>query len=292
MTWLKGWIGRSVEFTGGLTRRHAGKLIILTFHRVRPGGEDQQTRAMRILDVRTSDFRRLLAWMRKRYEPVALGDWLSRHVAPAKPSFAITFDDGWADNYQNAYPVLQELGLPATIFLSTAAVDERQPFWWQRPGLTDAEIEQMKERQVPWVDALQSGHLDLRKEHDEDFLRWEHIQEMAKGGRITFGLHGHRHALMDRLTRDEALEDIRRCHELLVQHVPDGWIPVLAWPNGNARFDIILEMKSLGLQAALGTQSGAATTPSHSRWNLPRVNVDRNVSRHSSLWPWMLMRAR
>ncbi len=84
---------------------------------------------MRILDAAVPDFRRILVWMRERYAPVALGDWIGQGTPPSRPSFAVTFDDGWADNYEHAFPVLRELNIPATIFLATGAVEDRTPFW-------------------------------------------------------------------------------------------------------------------------------------------------------------------
>ena len=43
---------------------------------------------------------------------------------------AITFDDGYLDNYENALPLLELSGLPATLFLVTGHVDRAEPFWW------------------------------------------------------------------------------------------------------------------------------------------------------------------
>ncbi|HPC58499.1 MAG TPA: polysaccharide deacetylase family protein, partial [Kiritimatiellia bacterium] len=112
-TWLKTAAARAYAATGGLRRRHKGRLVILTFHRIRPDGEPAAGRPMRSLEVSVSDFRRMLTWMRNRYRPLALADWLEGGAPPECASFAVTFDDGWADNFDVAFPVLRELGIPA-----------------------------------------------------------------------------------------------------------------------------------------------------------------------------------
>jgi peptidoglycan/xylan/chitin deacetylase (PgdA/CDA1 family) len=291
-TLLKSGLAYAYAAAGGLRRLHAGRTVILTFHRVRPGGVEPHRRAMRILDAAVPDFRRILAWMRDRYEPVALGDWVRRRSPPARASFAVTFDDGWADNYEHAFPVLRELGIPATIFLATGAVEDRTPFWWQMPGLTDTEIERLKMRAHPGIEARLAGLPELRKAHAGDFLTWDQVREMGRSGLVTFGPHGHRHALMDLLSREEAVEDIRKCWGLLKDRAPGALVPVFAWPNGNARDDLGADLDSLGLLAALGTGLGAAATADQARWNLPRNNVDRSVAATPGLLPWLLMRAR
>lgn len=283
-TALKSLLGWAWAATGGPVRLHAGRLAVLTFHRVRPDGEDCAGRPMRNLDVDVSDFRRILAWMKERYEPVRLADWLAAGRAPARPSFAATFDDGWEDNRRWAYPVLEELGIPATIFLSTGAVDERQPFWWQHAGLTDREIEKAKDKPPVALGEPRAA---------EDFLTWEQAREMAAGGLVQFGAHGHRHELLTNLTKDEAAADARKCWDLMRARLPaESLVPALAWPNGNAREDMGDELESMGLRAAFGTGRGAAGKPGEARWNLPRNNVDRGVAGNAGLLPWLLMRAR
>jgi len=291
-TFLKASLARAYAASGGLRRLHAGRLVILTFHRVRPGGEEPATRAMRSLDVAVPDFRRILSRMREDYEPVALGDWAARASPPARASFAVTFDDGWADNHEHAFPVLRELGIPATIFLATGAVEDRTPFWWQLPGLSDGEIEILKRRPHSWIEARLAEHPEFRKVHAADFLTWEQIREMGRSGLVAFGPHGHRHALLTSLPREEAVEDVRHCWSLLRDRVPEALTPVLAWPNGDARDDLAADLEAMGLRAAVGTGRGAATTAGEARWNLPRNNVDRHLARHPGLWPWLLMRAR
>lgn len=291
-TLLKSVVARSVAASGGLRRLHAGRLVLLTFHRIRPDQEEAPLRPMRNLEVAVSDFRNLLLWMRERYAPVALGDWMADDSPPARASFAVTFDDGWADNFTQAYPVLRELGIPASVFLATGAVEERIPFWWQNPGLSDEEIEALKDQPQEELEARAAADTILRQAHTDDFLTWNQIREMAGSGLVTFGPHGHRHALMTSLSREEALEDIRECWDLLRREVPVALLPVLAWPNGNVRDDLTADLEAMGLLAGVSTRPGAVARVSENRWALPRNNVDRQASQKPGLWPWLLMRAR
>jgi peptidoglycan/xylan/chitin deacetylase (PgdA/CDA1 family) len=290
-TFLKASLARAVAASGGLRRLHAGRLVVLTFHRVRPDGEPDGKRPMRNLEVTVSDFRRLLAGMRARYEPLALGEWIARDEPPACASFAVTFDDGWADNFEQALPVLRELGIPATIFLATGAVEDRLPFWWQLPGLSDAEIERLKNQPQDQLEARVAADPVVRQAHAADFLSWDSIREMGRSGLVTFGPHGHRHALMTTLSREEVVADLQHCWGLLQRNIPDATVPVLAWPNGNAREDLAADLETMGLRAAVGTGPGAAATAAEARWNLPRNNVDRAIAREPGLLPWLLLRA-
>lgn len=54
----------------------------------------------------------------------------------------ITFDDGWVDNYANAYPILKSLGLMATFFVVTGHVDDKQYMSW--PQLREMAEEGMR----------------------------------------------------------------------------------------------------------------------------------------------------
>ncbi|MFC1843888.1 polysaccharide deacetylase family protein [Thermodesulfobacteriota bacterium] len=55
-------------------------------------------------------------------------DW----SAVKKPAVAITFDDGYADNVLEALPILKEVGVPATFFISTGNIGTDNEFWWNR----------------------------------------------------------------------------------------------------------------------------------------------------------------
>jgi len=61
-----------------------------------------------------------------------LGDWLDGDDQDGKPPCAITFDDGWEDNYHVAFPILQRYRAPATVFLVTGAVGSVGRLGWDQ----------------------------------------------------------------------------------------------------------------------------------------------------------------
>jgi len=66
--------------------------------------------------------------------PPATLEQIASGSAP-KNAFAVTFDDGYADNLQLALPILEAAGVPATFFISTTHVRDGSPFWWDELAL-------------------------------------------------------------------------------------------------------------------------------------------------------------
>ena len=60
-----------------------------------------------------------IRYLRAHYDVVPLEDLIS---TGSDNACAITFDDGWRDNYVTAFPILRAHGVPATIFLATNLV--------------------------------------------------------------------------------------------------------------------------------------------------------------------------
>ena len=278
--------------------RKGGGLLVLTFHRVRPGGgEAEAGRPMKNLEVEPRDFRGLMEWMMRKWTPTSPDEWAAmggeaeeRCPTGSRGWFAVTFDDGWKDNWEHAAPVLRELGIPVTVFLATGAVEERRPFWWQGCGLSDAEIEAKKLEEATRLE--REVRAEVGAEGSEEFLTWDDVRAWAAAGGVRFGLHGHSHALLDAMGRAAALEDLERCWRLVRANVPEGARSAfLAWPNGNVRGDLGTELDGRGLAGGFSTARGIAWPALRRRWALPRYNVDAGLARDSRLWPWMAVNA-
>ncbi len=71
-----------------------------------------------------------LSWIKQYFEPMPLSEWLAgRGGDGRRPALAITFDDGWRDNYEFAYPLLRRAGVPATLFAVTDFIGTNRDFW-------------------------------------------------------------------------------------------------------------------------------------------------------------------
>lgn len=112
-------------------------LLILTYHRVLPVGHSDRQEEQPGMIVSPEVLKRHIQYMKNLGAvPIHLNDWIERKKNSAQDlpmfSVALTFDDGWKDNYDYAYPVLQEEQAPATIFLVTGMVDTQETFWPER----------------------------------------------------------------------------------------------------------------------------------------------------------------
>lgn len=134
------WRGLSEAYHwSGVSRaRHKGTVAILTYHRVL-SAEDLRTNIVQPgMYVRDDVFEMHMRYLQERFEILSLSELLARWRAgrweTQRAACVITFDDGWLDNYRNAYPILKRYGLPATIFLPTDFVGTSRWFWPERLG--------------------------------------------------------------------------------------------------------------------------------------------------------------
>ena len=145
------------------------KVPILMYHYVSepPPGSD----IYRVdLSVAPDAFRQQMAHLRDSgYTPVDLYDLSTAIVAhtelPEKP-IIITFDDGYLDNYENAFPVLQEFGFKGTFFVVTEFIDSG------REGYMTWEMIEEMSRAGHRIESHSRTHPDLTTK-SRDGLIWE-----------------------------------------------------------------------------------------------------------------------
>ncbi|MGE4342924.1 MAG: polysaccharide deacetylase family protein [Geoalkalibacter sp.] len=99
-------------------------VIVLLYHRVADLDSDPER-----LAVSPTHFREQMNYLKEHYRIVRFeGDWSGLQ----EPAVAVTFDDGYADNFYEALPILEETGVPATFFVSTCYLGTLHEFWWHQ----------------------------------------------------------------------------------------------------------------------------------------------------------------
>ncbi|MEA2520648.1 MAG: hypothetical protein QOI81_294 [Actinomycetota bacterium] len=159
-------------------------LSVLIYHRVGAG----QGREMD-LPVRT--FAAQMTALRARADVVGLREGLAALEAGAlrRDAVAVTFDDGYREVYTNAWPVLRDLDIPATVFLPTAFLQGASPAPIRAGGAPRGA------RPVP--------------------LSWGQVEEMTAAGSLEVGSHSVTHTDFDLLSRDEAEDEAARSKDVL-----------------------------------------------------------------------------
>lgn len=112
-------------------------------------------------------FSEQMYFLQKNHFPViSLSELVRRYYANEAlgGSVVITFDDGYEDNYLNAYPILKKNNFPATIFVTTATIDTQDKTG--RRWLTTTEIKELFESKIITIGAHTITHLKLAKTDD------------------------------------------------------------------------------------------------------------------------------
>jgi peptidoglycan/xylan/chitin deacetylase (PgdA/CDA1 family) len=123
----KSMFGRLGVAAGRYSPVVASQVTIVAFHRVNDLLDSNDP-----LTVSSQTFREFCEFFRAQFRVVPLGEQIRalRAGQPIGGSLSITFDDGYLDNFEVAAPILKELGLPATFFVTTNFVESQSvPFW-------------------------------------------------------------------------------------------------------------------------------------------------------------------
>jgi peptidoglycan/xylan/chitin deacetylase (PgdA/CDA1 family) len=161
---VKRWLGHGLfaAHLDAVLLRNAA--VVVAFHRV------QETDPSDSLTVDAAAFERHCRFFRRHFRVVPLRDLVSRlaHGLRVDRHLAITFDDGYRDNFENARPVLEKLSLPATFFVVTDWIGSGVVPWWDQargvrhPWMTWDEVRSLHRRGFE-VGAHTRSHVDLGK---------------------------------------------------------------------------------------------------------------------------------
>jgi peptidoglycan/xylan/chitin deacetylase (PgdA/CDA1 family) len=212
-------------------REALSRVPILMYHSI--GGSDR-------LAVRPEAFAEQMAYLKEHgFTPLPF----SGHAQPADRPVVITFDDGYADFHEHALPVLDRLGFPATVFVTTGWLRDAGPHAAGRP----------------------LGRM----------LTWRQTEEIAASG-VEIGAHSHSHAQLDQLDGPALREELWRSRTLLEDRLGLA-VDAMAYPYGYSSARVRREVRGAGYTAACAV-ANSVTTDLHDPLARPRLTVRAGTS--------------
>jgi peptidoglycan/xylan/chitin deacetylase (PgdA/CDA1 family) len=202
---------RSTGITAIARRTRLGGAILCYHNVVRPSGRTGEPG----LHLDVDQFRAQLSWIEQHYAVIPLRE-LAHRVRTAQSTrgcAAITFDDGYLGVFDLAWPIMRDMGLPATVFVPTG-LSHAEGFWWDRPAILGQMTDAQRRR---WLtDFAGDGSLISRAiESDPGFVprshrqaSWARIARAAREG-CEIGVHTATHRNLTTLSDTELHQETR-----------------------------------------------------------------------------------
>lgn len=295
-------------------RRNRHKLLVLMYH----GVVEEALEPFCWHQLPLNAFERQLAWLAEHYDVLPLDEALARRADGTLPerAAAITFDDGLRNNMTHAWPVLQRLDLPATIYLPTGMIGGGAALWPDRvhlllattetgsvtcagAGLETAPLRTSAERSHAIRTALRVMKTlapAARNEVEAELagalatdpspppgpfrlMTWDEVAVMDADARMTFGAHTRTHPILAHAPDDDVTAEVSVSITDLAARVAKPSTS-FAYPNGRAiDFDdrSRAAVEAAGIRYAFSTEQGLVGTDADDL-ALPRICIGSDLS--------------
>jgi len=232
-------LGRGIVSSGLHRVFLRGSAVIVAFHRVNDALNDSLTTSSR-------SFEAFCRFFQANFDVICLDDLVQRLTAgeSIQNAVAITFDDGYIDNFEVAAPILRKLALPATFFVATSFLGSTTIPWWDR---------ELSER--------------------PSWMTWDNVRTLSKEG-FDIGAHTRTHVDLGAVDGAEAVAEIVGSREDLREQL--GKAPEhFAFPYGqpsNLSESNRQRVRDAGFKSCVSC-FGALTEPRTDPFHLPRVAI-------------------
>ena len=296
-------------------------LRILAYHRVLDIHEPSYPFDNELISASVHDFDRQMEHVASHWRVMTFsdaGEYEKNGEGLPERSLIITFDDGYADNYENAFPILEKYGLKAVFFLSTDYIGTNRPFWFERlvylvkKGLIDTGSLRLAryadsagrdlEREGPFSPAdLHSMALRMPNRHRLELLReieertpqipeedialvrpltWDQVREMAEHG-MEIGSHTQSHLILGNSSPEEAARELALSRKIIEDRISRK-VSAVSYPIASLDFavnPIVLKLVEFaGYRWGVAYTSGSVRDLLRERYMPRRLKIERYVS--------------
>ncbi|MGY1529476.1 polysaccharide deacetylase family protein [Luteimonas sp. A649] len=292
-------------------------LRVLAYHRVRDIDHGFAFDPA-LVSASPVDFRKQMRHVRDRFHPVTCRDVVAAlDGGPALPRDAVlvTFDDGYDDNHAIAFPILRELGVPATFFVATGHIDTGLPYAydWLAHLVVTMEADRLRLPGLgidlplpPDLDARRAaaGTLLDRLKYLDDAgqqavigglerdcgrprtsghldcrpMTWDQLREMQAGG-MEIGGHGVHHRMLAKLPDAALRDEVAECQARLTAELGVPAIAISYPVGGPDTFDarVIDAVRAQGFRVAFSYVNGVSVPQAGNRYQLLRTAVETHI---------------
>lgn len=286
-------------------------LAVLVYHRVLRPEDWPYDRD--VIEATPEQFDEQMGMLKRRYDVAGPEEMVELILAPEKLKHlrvAITFDDGYLDNYEHAFPILKSHGLAASFFIPTDFVGTKQLPWWDRIAWavrhtrrTEVNLTYPKPVTIPidradpapairgvlrafkrvenlvldtfLADVERACDVALPTEAtDRQFMSWEEAAEMQRGG-MAIGSHTHSHRILGHLSADEQKSECEASRALLNKNNLVG--DCIAYPVGNPLSfsqTTIACAKEAGYRSGFSNYGGLNLPSAMTPFDVKRIGMD------------------
>ena len=305
-------MGGLCRYFGGIS---GGLGLVFTLHRVRDAS-DEPFQPNAHLEVTPAFLDRVITRIRKNGLDIVPLDDLIDHLKSGRTDrrvAALTLDDGYLDNFEQAYPVFKKHDAPFTIFTMSGFIDREIAPWWivledlvrtndtltiDHPSLTRSfgcsttqekystyqtltqhlttDISETHQREI--IAALVEDHAYDAKELCESIaMNWDQIRQLTQAPLSTIGGHTHAHHALARLNETDAKQEIERGLDRIDQETgrrPQHFAFPYGYPSAVSE-DAARIIEQAGLISAYTTRPGMLNAK-QGKWPylVPRISLN------------------
>ena len=272
---------------------HCDALLVLNYHRV--GNAEETPYDSGTFGPTAEQFDWQLGYLKSRFDCIGLEEAVAMitGTAPMRQSLLLTFDDGYLDNYQVAFPLLRSHGMQATFFLPTSFIGTQRVPWWDtiayiikhsrkdsfritypqpaefrieaKPSATVFQLLSLCFRNAttdyaPLIEQLENACDCPRPNGSSErcFLNWDEARAMQAAG-MSFGSHTHNHEVLSGLPLARQIFELTESRAILEREL-GRTIDTLAYPVGQPytfNSDTLAAVERAGYRAAFSFYGGA-----------------------------------
>lgn len=228
-------------------------LLVLNYHRI--GEPAEAAYDAEVFSARPHELDAQVSYWKKRFHVATLEEAIDMVESPRihrGTSILFTFDDGYVDNFQAAFPILSGHGVQGVFFLPTSFIGTNRVSWWDQVAYVIRHSRRTRIRlaappaefdlATDGTNAVIASVLDLYRRTSESgseaflthieeacdsprpdgsqraFMNWEEASDMARGG-MAIGSHTHSHEILSRLPEQDQFRELATSRAMLEERL-------------------------------------------------------------------------